>query len=88
MSVCETCGNYYENNMSIRIAGQEHLFDCFECAIHALAPRCGNCKVPVVGHGVEVDGAVYCSAHCGRVKGGRSFRDHVVGARDNPHWSA
>lgn len=86
MDICEACGNHYENPMVIRIKGTEHLFDCFECAIHALAPKCANCGVRVLGHGVEVNDTVYCSAHCGRMGGERNFCDHVSGT-DTPQWS-
>ena len=33
-----------------------HIFDSFECAIHALAPTCAHCSCRVIGHGVEADG--------------------------------
>lgn len=86
MRNCETCGNHYGPLMAIQINGQEHLFDCFECAIHSLAPRCANCGVKVLGHGVEVNNTIYCSAHCGRAKGERGFCDHLPGI-DTAQWS-
>jgi hypothetical protein len=49
--------------------GERHYFDSFECAIHALAPRCPVCDVGIVGHGVESDGVVYCGAHCAQRAG-------------------
>ena len=51
--VCETCGNDYDKAFKVNFAGQEHTFDSFECAIHALAPVCDHCGCRVVGHGVE-----------------------------------
>jgi hypothetical protein len=39
-------------------------FDSFECAIHAMAPRCAHCQCQVIGHGVEAGGVIYCSAYC------------------------
>jgi hypothetical protein len=73
---CETCGNSYLIPLKIVVGNQEHVFDCFECAIHLLAPRCFNCGVSVIGHGVEVDRAIYCSAHCGRSRGEQGLCDH------------
>ncbi len=46
--------------------GARHTFDCFECAIHKMAPICEHCGVKVVGHGVVVEGSFYCCAHCAR----------------------
>ena len=66
MDVCEVCGNAYDKAFEVFAAGQRHVFDCFECAIHRMAPRCDRCTVPVIGHGTEVDGRIYCSAHCAR----------------------
>jgi hypothetical protein len=73
--------------MMVRVAGVDHHFDCFECAIQALAPRCTNCGVPIVGHGVEVDSTTYCSAHCGRIRGERGLCDHTETKVDTTQWS-
>ena len=75
MPECEVCGNEYDKAFEVRVGGSNHVFDSFECAIHALAPACGNCGVKIAGHGIEADGAVYCCAHC-------SERAGVSGARD------
>jgi len=40
------------------------VFDSFECAIEALAPRCTHCHCRVIGHGVERRGSIYCCRHC------------------------
>jgi hypothetical protein len=70
MMRCETCGNDYDKGFQIVMQGQSaHNFDCFECAIQALAPRCERCKVPVLGHGVEGAGKIYCGAHCAKTAG-------------------
>ena len=37
MPRCDVCGNDYDS-MSIDAWGRRHTFDCFECAIHLLAP--------------------------------------------------
>jgi hypothetical protein len=64
MSNCEVCGNNYQRSFTVTMAGQEHTFDSFECAIHALAPRCAHCNCVVIGHGVERDGEFFCCANC------------------------
>ncbi|MGI8923614.1 MAG: hypothetical protein ACR2HJ_06165 [Fimbriimonadales bacterium] len=64
MAICETCGNDYDRAFEVVMAGKRHTFDCFECAIHALAPRCSHCGTPVIGHGVEEGTTIYCCSHC------------------------
>ena len=39
MASCEVCGNEYDRTMQIIVGGERHVFDSFECAIHAIAPR-------------------------------------------------
>ena len=36
MATCEVCGNDYDQAMTIEKGGSSHVFDSFECAIHAL----------------------------------------------------
>ncbi|MFW5966457.1 MAG: hypothetical protein ACOCV2_03010 [Persicimonas sp.] len=72
---CEVCGNDYDKAMTIAYLGEEHTFDCFECAITELAPRCARCNSRVIGHGSEADGEIYCSAHCAGLKGHGEMRD-------------
>ena len=57
--------------------GKAHVYDCFECAIHALAPICEHCGCRVIGHGVQDDGAIYCCAHCAQVSGVKELQDRV-----------
>lgn len=64
MAVCEVCGNDYDKAFEVMAGGDRHVFDCFECAIHRLAPTCGHCGCRVIGHGVEAAGTIYCCAHC------------------------
>lgn len=77
MAVCEVCGNDYDKAFEVVMAGESHTFDSFECATHALAPRCENCGVRVVGHGVEASGDIYCGAHCAEQQGVDSLQDRV-----------
>lgn len=48
------------------VAGTRHVFDSFECAIHAIAPRREHCGGVVVGHGVEAEGHFFCCVHRAR----------------------
>ena len=64
---CETCGNTYDKAFTVlEHDGTRHVFDCFECAIEAVAPRCAHCGCRVIGHGRELDGRIFCCAHCAR----------------------
>ena len=74
---CEVCGNVYDRPIEIRLDGQIHVFDCFECAIHALAPRCAHCGCRVIGHGVQDDGTIFCCVHCAESCGVRELQDRT-----------
>jgi hypothetical protein len=78
MAVCEVCGNDYDKSFEVRdFEGTTHVFDSFECAIHALAPTCAHCRCRVIGHGVEAGGRVFCCAHCAQEEGVSEMRDRV-----------
>lgn len=64
MPICDLCGNDFHDTFTITQAGRQHTFDCFECAIHMLAPTCAHCGCKVIGHGVEQNDTVFCCAHC------------------------
>lgn len=77
-SRCEVCGNDYDKTFQIVMeAGKSHIFDSFECAISALAPKCEACGVRVVGHGVESGGRMFCCAHCAKQKGVQAVKDRA-----------
>jgi hypothetical protein len=75
MPQCEVCGNEYDKAFEIIHAGNHHIFDSFECAIHRLAPMCEHCGCKVIGHGVEAAGQVFCCASCARHVGVSGVRD-------------
>ena len=78
MATCEVCGNDYDKTMEITVAGGEtHTFDSFECAIHAIAPRCGHCGCVIIGHGLEAGGSMYCCAHCASEEGHSQLADRA-----------
>ena len=75
MPRCDSCGNEYDKTFELSIAGKRYTFDSFECAIHKVAPRCEHCQVPIIGHGLEKDGRMFCCAHC-------ASHSNVTGLRD------
>lgn len=77
MAQCEVCGNEYDKPLEVAVAGEQHVFDSLECAIHALAPACPHCGCRVIGHGVEADGAIYCCAHCAGAAGAEGVSDRA-----------
>jgi hypothetical protein len=77
MAQCEVCGNDYDKSFEVIKAGNRHIFDSFECAIHKLAPVCEHCGCRIIGHGIEADGSFYCCANCARGSGENEARDRV-----------
>ncbi len=60
MARCEVCGNDYGMSFEVHAQGAVHVFDCFACAIHRMAPICEHRRVQIIGQGVEADGHWYC----------------------------
>ena len=77
MGKCEVCGNDYDKSFEVRKNGDSHTFDSFECAIEALAPRCDNCGVRIVGHGLENGNSFFCCKHCAEASGVSGLEDRV-----------
>jgi Rieske Fe-S protein len=78
MAKCETCGNDYDKAFTVTTAaGESHIFDSFECAVHSLAPTCTHCGCRIIGHGVEDDGTFFCCAHCAQEAGVTGVDDRV-----------
>ena len=74
---CETCGNDYAHAFEVIKDGKSHVFDSFECAIHALAPLCAHCGCKIIGHGAEANDVLYCCAHCARKSGVSEIVDNA-----------
>ena len=77
MATCEVCGNDYDGAFTIEKDGAGHVFDSFECAIHALAPTCAHCGCRIIGHGVEAGKTIYCCASCARMGGASGVKDRA-----------
>lgn len=78
MAVCEQCGNDYDKAFTVNLSdGSEHTFDCFECAIERTAPRCENCGVRILGHGLEAEGRYFCCHSCAEKVGYPALKDRV-----------
>lgn len=77
MKTCDCCGNSYDKCFEISTGGESFAFDCFECAIHRLAPVCPSCHCRIIGHGVEGGGGLFCCAHCARLEGVDGIVDNL-----------
>jgi hypothetical protein len=77
MAHCEVCHNDYDKAFQVVAQGTTHVFDSFECAIHALAPTCAHCDCRIVGHGVEAGGRMFCCANCAKLAGVTGVRDRA-----------
>jgi len=84
MMRCHTCHNEYDDLIEITMSGKTYHFDCFECAIHALAPRCEVCEVRIIGHGYEAGESMFCSAHCAKEAGHGGVSGHIEPDRSVP----
>jgi hypothetical protein len=81
-NTCEVCGNTYDKAFQVTLPdGPTRTFDCFECAIHALAPECSHCGCRIVGHGMEADGEYFCCAHCAGQRGALQLQDRAESPR-------
>jgi hypothetical protein len=79
MARCDVCGNEYDKSFKVMQAGRTMTFDSFECAIHAMAPRCAHCDCPIIGHGLETgDGRMFCCAHCAKESGVKALKDRTA----------
>ena len=75
MARCDACGNDYDKAFEVSKDGRRYTFDSLECAAHVIAPRCEQCGLQILGHGVEEQGSIYCCASCARVHGKDQLRD-------------
>jgi len=71
MGQCVQCGNNYDKSFDVKMPdGQSHTFDCFQCAITKLAPRCVQCDAVIIGPGFETkNDSYYCCQNCAETAG-------------------
>lgn len=77
MGTCVNCGNDYSGSFTIKMKEGTYEFDCFECAISALAPECEHCGTKIIGHGVQKGEDIFCCASCAKQVGIHVLRDHA-----------
>jgi hypothetical protein len=77
MATCEVCGNDYDGAFTVEKDGTDHVFDSFECAIHALAPTCEHCGCRIIGHGIQAGDRMFCCAHCASHSGVEGVADRA-----------
>lgn len=77
MGICAVCHNEYDKTFDVIMDGRRFTFDCLECAIEEIAPRCAHCGCKIIGHGVESAGEYFCCAHCAHRKGIPEARDRI-----------
>ncbi len=82
MAACEVCGNDYYLSFEVVTAGEKHIFDCFESAIHKLAPVCSHCGCRIIGHGIESRQNYFCCASCARSEWISGTKDHIWKGED------
>lgn len=77
MRKCDSCGNEYDKSFELTVGGRTYTFDSFECAIRAVAPLCEHCGVPIIGHGLEQNGRMFCCGHCAGAEDATELRDRA-----------
>ncbi len=77
MPTCERCGNDYDKAFEVVQDGKSHVFDSFECAIATLAPRCDQCGVAIIGHGLEAGDRYFCCGACAEAAGVEGLKDRA-----------
>lgn len=76
-SKCFRCDNEYDKCFQIIKNNQTYVYDCFECAISHLAPKCERCDCPIIGHGLEDSGRFFCCAHCAKLSNSQGLKDRI-----------
>lgn len=74
---CEVCGKN-DRCFEVRLGGQKHVFDSFECAMRAFAPHCGHCGCELLGHGIVLGDTIYCSYACVNGAHAREYEHRIV----------
>jgi hypothetical protein len=85
MAICKVCGNNYAHSFEVLRGGRSSTYDCFECAIHDMAPTCNHCQCRIIGHGIAAGSQIYCCAHCARMHGVTDVVDRTRQSPEPPH---
>jgi hypothetical protein len=75
---CEVCGNGDGGCFEVLLGGVSHIFDSFECAMHAMTPKCEFCGCQVVGHGIKDGSTFFCSYLCANLHTVREYEARVL----------
>ena len=78
LTSCEVCGNDQTQCFEVRLGGERHVFDSFECAMRAFSPRCGHCGCKLLGHGIVLGDTLYCSHQCANDHNTREYEKRVM----------
>lgn len=74
---CEVCGKNREC-FEVFLGSEKHIFDSFECAMSAMLPKCAHCRCQIVGVGVQLGSAMFCSYMCANEIHVRDFESIVI----------
>ncbi len=62
---CRKCGRASEVPVTVQFdSGPQYTFDCFDCAVETLAPRCPECGRVYLGRPVPFGDQHFCSTEC------------------------
>jgi len=75
---CEFCGQKNDRCFEVRLGGEKHVFDSFECAMHAFAPHCAHCGLELLGHGVVLGDTIYCSYACANETSTHEYQHRIT----------
>jgi len=76
-SGCEVCGKDGEC-FEVYLGSEKHIFDCFECAMSAMLPKFAFCRCQIIGEGVQLGNAIFCSYTCANDRHVRDFETFVI----------
>lgn len=64
MTICNVCGNEYNQSFELHSEHEIQVFDRFECAFYTVTPMCACCKGKINENGIEIGGVFFCCIHC------------------------
>ena len=70
---CEVCGSNGGLCFEVRLGGDSHVFDSFDCALIALSTVCGYCGCRILGHTIVFGNTIYCSYECANDDSARQY---------------